>query len=91
MDNETARYVIDLEGRVIALSGMLALLIWVLRQRGVMDPDLEHQLYASASAAVAGFPPGMEAAADRLILAMQSAANPLPVKPASPHGGFSNR
>ncbi len=74
MDTETARYVLNLEGRITALSGVVALLIWALRQRGVLDPGIEHQIYAHASDAIGGLPAEVEAPADRLLLALQASA-----------------
>jgi hypothetical protein len=88
MDHEAARCILDLEGRVKALSGVVALLIWVLRQRGVMDADLERRLYSSTSEAVATLPPEIEPAADTLILALQASASQLFTSPASRPDGF---
>jgi hypothetical protein len=77
VDSATSRSILDLEGRVAALSGVLALLVWVLRERGIIDPALEQQIYRRASDAVASLPPEMEAGADRIILALQAAAMPM--------------
>ena len=74
MDNQTARHLLNLEGRVAALSGIVALLIWALRQRQILDPELERQIYAHASEAVGGLPAELENGADRLILALQASA-----------------
>lgn len=73
MDHDTARYVIDLEGRLTALSGIVSVLICALRERGLMSHDLERQIFESASSAAATLPPGMDIAADRLILALSNA------------------
>lgn len=73
MDHETARHVLDLEGRVAALSGIVSLLIWTLREQGAMSDDLETRLFRSASTAVSTLPPEMEESADRLILALNNA------------------
>jgi hypothetical protein len=73
MDDETARYVLNLEGRLTALSGIVCALIYALRQTGAMTQEMERQLFDSASAAVATLPPELEPSADRLILALSNA------------------
>jgi hypothetical protein len=74
MDNQTARHLLNLEGRVAALSGIVAQLIWALRQGQALDPELERQIYAQASEAAGGLPAELESGADRLILALQASA-----------------
>ena len=74
MDSRTASHLLNLEGRVVALSGIVALLICALRQRQTLDPELERQIYAQTSEAVSGLPPELENGADRLILALQASA-----------------
>ena len=74
MDHHTARHLLDLEGRVAALSGVVALLIWALRQGQTLDPELERQIYAQASEAAGSLPAELEHAADRLILVLQASA-----------------
>lgn len=77
MNDETRRYLAELEGRVAALSGIVALLLRVLRERGTMDADLEHRLFLAASEAVASLPAEAEPGADRLIAALQSSTRVL--------------
>lgn len=74
MDHQTAQHLLNLEGRVAALSGVVALLIWALRQGQTLDPEIEHLIYAQASEAAGGLPAELEHGADRLILALQAAA-----------------
>jgi hypothetical protein len=74
MDNQTARHLLNLEGRVAALSGIVGLLIWALRQGRTLDPELERQIYAQASEAAGSLPAELENGADRLILALQASA-----------------
>ena len=74
MDSDTARYVLNLEGRITALSGIVALLMCVLRQKGALDPAIEHQIYTHASDAIGGLPAEIQASADQLILALQSSS-----------------
>lgn len=74
IDRQTARYLLDLEARVAALSAIVALLLRALRQGQALDLELERQIYAQASEAVATLPAELENGADRLILAMQAAA-----------------
>ncbi len=73
MDQQTARHVCDLEGRVAALSGIVSLLMWTLRERGLLSAELEREIYRSASAAAGTLPPPLEAGADRMILALSNA------------------
>jgi hypothetical protein len=73
MDVETARYVNDLEGRLTALSGIVRLMMWIMRERGVLDAEMERQLFRSASDAAGSLAPDLAASADRMILALQGA------------------
>ncbi|HEX2942019.1 MAG TPA: hypothetical protein VHO91_13305 [Rhodopila sp.] len=74
MNDDLTRYILDLEGRVAALSGMLGALMWILNHRRILDKGLEQQIYRSTSDAIVTAHPEIEAAADRLILAMQQAS-----------------
>ena len=74
MDNQTAHHLLNLEGRIAALSGIVALLIRTLRQGQALDPEHERQIYAQASEAASGLPAELENGADRLILALQASA-----------------
>jgi hypothetical protein len=73
MNDELTRYVLGLEGKVAALSGMVGALMWILRQRCILDAELEKLIYRSTSDAIITAHPELEAAADQLILAMQNA------------------
>jgi hypothetical protein len=74
MDNQTARHLLNLEGRIAALTGVVALLMWALRQRHALDPELEQQIYTQASEAAGALPAELEHGADRLILALRASA-----------------
>lgn len=65
-----AQRLADLEGKVAALSGLVGLLIWLLRQRGVTDATLTRLLFTSASEAVGTLPAELAPAADRLLAAL---------------------
>ena len=73
MSNELAGYILDLEGRVTALTGIVGSLMWVLRRHNILDAELERQIYRFTSDAIVTDRPETEGAADRLILAMQAA------------------
>ncbi len=75
MSEDLTRYILDLEGRVTALTGIVGSLMWLLRQHNILDPEVERRIYRSTSEAIVTDRPETEAAADRLILAMQSATN----------------
>lgn len=82
MSEDLSRYILDLEGRVSALTGIVGSLMWLLRQHNILDPETERRIYRSTSEAIVTDRPETEAAADRLILAMQSAATPgMPTRP----------
>lgn len=81
-------YVLDLEGRVAALSAVVGSLIWILRRHGLLDPALERSIYRSTSEAMVA-DPCTEAGADRLLLALQAATGSLEVDASNPFGGGS--
>jgi hypothetical protein len=64
-----------------ALSGIMGALMWILREHNIFDGRLEQQIYRSTSNAIVTAHPQTEAAADRLILAVQAATGA--VRPAS--------
>lgn len=87
MSEQLAHYILDLEGRVTALTGIIGSLIWVMRRNNLLDADLEREIYRSTSRAILSDRPETEGAADRLILAMQAAtAEALTVR-TEPSGG----
>ena len=69
MDDQFANHVLDLEGRVTALSAIVASLMWVMRRHGMLDAALEERIYRCTSEAITAHPVA-EGGADRLILAM---------------------